>query len=247
MPRDLNILGCGFLLKLSELCCLWVLWGLFGVMQSRPDFCSQEKGCLQIYHGIRVLSLDATTFSIKENVVSTEKLWLQIQEIFFQVLFLFSHKRINHKKFIALQRIQGSVKKICWVLTYRGDNVCFNKSSLSERTWPCLCVRKSRFSHVRLFVTPWAVAHQVPLSMGFSRQEYWSGLTFPPPGDFPDPGIEPAAPEAPALPADSLLLSHHGSPRMTMPGVTSWRHLSNPSLFRVPGHRSRDPQWNPMS
>ena len=46
-------------------------------------------------------------------------------------------------------------------------------------------------SHVRLFATPWTVAHQAPLSMGFSRQEYWSWLPFPSPGDLPDPGIEP--------------------------------------------------------
>ena len=52
---------------------------------------------------------------------------------------------------------------------------------------------------VRLFVTPWTVAHQVPLSMEFSRQEYWSGLRFPPPGDFPDPGIKPESPMSPAL------------------------------------------------
>ena len=44
------------------------------------------------------------------------------------------------------------------------------------------------------FGTPWTVAQQAPLSMGFSRQDYWSGLTFPPPGDLPDPGIEPASP-----------------------------------------------------
>ena len=44
------------------------------------------------------------------------------------------------------------------------------------------------------FVTPWTVAHQTPLSMGFLRQEYWSGLPFPSPGDLPDPGIEPASP-----------------------------------------------------
>ena len=50
-------------------------------------------------------------------------------------------------------------------------------------------------------VTPWTVACQTPLSMGFSRQEYWSGLPFPSPGDLPDPGIEPGAP---ALQADSL-------------------------------------------
>ena len=47
------------------------------------------------------------------------------------------------------------------------------------------------FSHVWLFTTPWTVAHQVPLSMGFSRQEYWRMLKFPSPGDLPNPGIEP--------------------------------------------------------
>ena len=56
-------------------------------------------------------------------------------------------------------------------------------------------------SHVQLFVTPWAVACQAPPSMGFSRQEYWSGLPFPSPGDLPDPGIEPGSP---MLQADSL-------------------------------------------
>ena len=50
------------------------------------------------------------------------------------------------------------------------------------------------FSCVRLFVTPWTVACQVSLSMGFSRQEYWSGLLFPPPGDLTDSGIEPISP-----------------------------------------------------
>ena len=54
-------------------------------------------------------------------------------------------------------------------------------------------------SCLRLFVTAWSVACQDPLSMGFSRQEYWSGLPCPPPGDLPDPGIEPASPASPAL------------------------------------------------
>ena len=49
-------------------------------------------------------------------------------------------------------------------------------------------------SRVRLFAAPWTVAYQVPLSMGFSRKEYWSGLPFPSPGDIPDPGIEPGPP-----------------------------------------------------
>ena len=51
----------------------------------------------------------------------------------------------------------------------------------------------SRFSRVRLFTTPCTVAHQAPLSIGFSRQECWSGLPFPSPGDLPDPGIEPGS------------------------------------------------------
>ena len=51
----------------------------------------------------------------------------------------------------------------------------------------------SHFSYVQLLVTPWTVACQAPLSMGFSRQEYWSGLPCPPPGDLLDPGIEPAS------------------------------------------------------
>ena len=56
-------------------------------------------------------------------------------------------------------------------------------------------------SHVQLFATPWTVAYQAPPSMGFSRQEYWSGLPFPSPGDLPDPGIEPGSP---AFEADAL-------------------------------------------
>ena len=49
-------------------------------------------------------------------------------------------------------------------------------------------------SRVQLFATPWTVACQAPLSLGFSRQEYWSGLSFPSPGDLPDPGIESGSP-----------------------------------------------------
>ena len=61
------------------------------------------------------------------------------------------------------------------------------------------------------FVTPWTVA-QAPLTMGFLRQEYWSGLPFPYPGDLPVPEIEPESPADLALQVDSLLLSHQESP-----------------------------------
>jgi len=55
------------------------------------------------------------------------------------------------------------------------------------------------FSCVQLFVTPWIVASQAPLSMGFFSQEYWSVLSFPPPGDLPNSGIKPSSPVSPAL------------------------------------------------
>ena len=64
-------------------------------------------------------------------------------------------------------------------------------------------------SRVRLFATLWTITYQAPLSMGFSRQEYRSGLPFPSPGDLPDPGIEPGSP---ALQADALTSEPPGKP-----------------------------------
>ena len=66
----------------------------------------------------------------------------------------------------------------------------------------------SHFSRIWLFVIPWTVACQAPLSMGSSRQQYWSGVPCPPPGAFPDPTTEPLSPASPAMQADSLPLSH---------------------------------------
>ena len=66
-------------------------------------------------------------------------------------------------------------------------------------------------SRVQLFVTPWTVAYHAPPSRGFSRQEYWSGLPFPSPGDHPDPGIEA---RSPALEADALTSEPPGKPNV---------------------------------
>ena len=70
-----------------------------------------------------------------------------------------------------------------------------------------LKVKVKSLSRVRLFVIPWTAAHQAPPSMELSRQEYWSGLPFPSPGDLPNLGIKP---RSPALQADALHLSHQG-------------------------------------
>ena len=71
-------------------------------------------------------------------------------------------------------------------------------------------------SHVRLFVTSWTVAYQAPPSMGFSRQDCWSGLPFPSLGDLLDAGIEP---RSPALQADALLSKPPGKPYLTKLGL----------------------------
>ena len=82
----------------------------------------------------------------------------------------------------------------------------------------CACTRShththtNTFSHVRLFATPWIAAHQAPLSMGFSGQEYWSGLPFPSPGDLPDPGIVPTPLAPPALAGGFFTTAPPGKP-----------------------------------
>ena len=80
------------------------------------------------------------------------------------------------------------------------SGMCNVLLQLNNQIQKCaLCT--SSLSRVRLFVTPWTGAHQVPLSIGFSRQEFWSGLPCPSPGDVPNPGVKPGSP---ALQADSL-------------------------------------------
>ena len=78
----------------------------------------------------------------------------------------------------------------------------------------CVCVKS--LSHVRLFATPWTVARQVPLSMGFSRQEYWNGLPFPPPEDLPNPGTEPSSP---ALAGGFFTAEPPGKPKCSIKAV----------------------------
>ena len=73
--------------------------------------------------------------------------------------------------------------------------------------------KRLSLSRVQLFVIPQIIAHKAPLTKGFPRQKYWSGLSFPPPGDLPYPGTEPTSP---VLQADSLPLSHLGNPSIGM-------------------------------
>ena len=91
-------------------------------------------------------------------------------------------------------------------------------------------IQAQSLSHIRLFATPWTVAHQAPLSVGFPRQEYWSRLPFPPPGELPDPGVKLSSPE---LQANSLPTEPPGRPcRDDMSPLN--KHLACVSWERVP-------------
>ena len=79
-------------------------------------------------------------------------------------------------------------------------------------TWAIRKVKVKSLSHVRLFVTPKTVAYQAPLPMGFSRQEYWSGLPFPCPEDLPDPGIVPVSLASPAWAGGFFTTAPPGKP-----------------------------------
>ena len=87
---------------------------------------------------------------------------------------------------------------------------CSNKLSQND-PGGCLCACVQLLSHDQLFATPSTIVPQAPVSMQFPRQEYWSGLPFPTPGDLPDLGIEAVSP---ALQVNSLPLSHQGRPGM---------------------------------
>ena len=87
-------------------------------------------------------------------------------------------------------------------------------------------------SPVQLFATPWTVAQQALLSMEFSRQEYWSGLPFPTPGDLADPGIEP---RFPTLQVDSLPSEPSGKPMLKVKVAQSCPTLRDPMDYSLPG------------
>ena len=111
----------------------------------------------------------------------------------------------------ASVRGRGEVSLLKYVQsTYSSLQMSLSKETIFPEPGKFDFVVASLLSQARLFATPWTVARQAPLSMGFSRPEYWSGLLGPPPGDLPDREIKSGSA---AWQDDSLSLSHQGSPK----------------------------------
>ena len=110
--------------------------------------------------------------------------------------------RFNHT-YIYIYKADCKVK--CHNVYGKKGKTNFGQVTISEALFPAfsnfILLCPLMLCRVGLFVTPWTIAHQSSLSVGFSRQEYWSVLPCPPPGDLPDPGKEP---DSPKLQADSL-------------------------------------------
>ena len=127
---------------------------------------------------------------------------------------------------------QVTMLKVKWAVQTIGAQIEKRECSLRAKDArkglgvTCACV-PSCFTHVWLFVTLWTLAHQALLSMGISRQEYWSDPPCPPLGDLPDPGIEPTSPTSPASAGDSLPPVLCGKPL----GVTQTNAFLLNSLF----------------
>ena len=122
-------------------------------------------------------------------------------------------------------KIAGVKYKILFFNVYSFLNIYFNCFKLLP-AWSC-------FSCVQLFATLWTIAQQTPLSMGFSRQEYWSGLPYPPSADFPDPGIEPMSFMSPELADVFFTIGTTWKPKHAHAKQAQMPHLRSVTIVRL--------------
>ena len=111
-----------------------------------------------------------------------------------------------------------------------------------------VCVCAQSLSHVQLFGPPWTPTHQTPLSMEFSRQEYWNGLPFPTPGDLPDPGMKPLSLMSPALASGFFITAPPGKPQYHdyFTSFTPYNNLTLYCISNSPFHRNSIPALFPF-
>ena len=143
--------------------------------------------------------------------VNHNKLWRTLEEVGIPDPLTCLLRNLHAGQEATVRTLYGTTD---WFRTEKGVPQSCIFSPCSFHLYAEHACMLTHFSHVQLFETLWTVACQASLSMGFSWQEYWSGLPCPPPGDLPDPGIEPLSPESPALQVDYLHTEPPGKPYM---------------------------------
>ena len=168
-----------------------------------------------IYFIFAVLGLHSYMWAFS-NCGESDLLFIAVHGLISAVISLVAEHKLQARRLQQLQ-CPGSVV-VAHGLTC--PTACGISSTRDQTPVPCIArwilnqwttgeaLKERSHSHVQLFATPWTVAYQAPPCMGFSRQEYWSGLPFPSPGDLPDPGIKP---RSLALQQTLYHLSHQGS------------------------------------
>ena len=158
----------------------------------------------------------------------------------------------KNKKGKKRKKNSWAVKQASQTATDLQNGLCSGGVCGAWLTPPTL-VRPCVLSHVWLFATPWTIARQAPLSIGLPRQEYWNELSFPPPGDLPDPGIEPVSPTPPALAGRFFTIESPGklgsvsdeqnshSANITTILHSWWAHLMQKAVENI--SVSLDPYW----
>ena len=159
---------------------------------------------------------------------------------------------------------QGLLYSLIWPIVSKGYDHMVNREKeyetgykmtiimlinlLTALVYVCIYIHACMLSHsvVSNSVTPWTVAHQAPLSMEFFRQEYWSGLPFPPPGDLPNPGIKPTSPVSPELADGFFTTEPPGKPVKTpTPNSSNFDQWLKASFPYLEVHLSGDWRaWN---
>ena len=121
----------------------------------------------------------------------------EFKSLFFTSVSLLLPCMLDHHYHLSKFHIYVLIYSICVSLSDLVHSVSqapVSSTSLAQTQMHSFLLKVKSLSRVQLFATPWTVAYQAPPTLGFSRQEYWSGLPFPSPGDLPDPGIKPGSP-----------------------------------------------------
>ena len=168
---------------------------------------------LEVFQHTQELCMSGFLETLGHSVIYNCHLWLIIAWLYIQIMLSFS-TQLGYRLVLWMTNSSSQVGRLrspSYIhLFYKNhllafltptwhsfDQLRIQVLTLCLKVSLSVCTQPLR--HIWLLAALWTVAHQAPLSMGFSRQEYWSGLPFPPPGDFPDPGIEPQSLTSPAL------------------------------------------------